>query len=141
MHDNCNPSDCPVSARVDALKEEFNTYRSNSSRTHKDAGDAPHSPTLPSRNAITAAHTAQTAFSTRLSQRLPGLSPWFFCPSMSRARTTIQDAAVCLTNGRSYNDKTQSIGLLRGSLPSITLNVYTFPQAVQSFKSALRACS
>lgn len=37
--------------------------------------------------------------------------------------TTIQDAAVCLTNGRSYNDKTQSIGLLRGSLPSINLNI------------------
>ena len=37
--------------------------------------------------------------------------------------TTIQDAAVCLTNGRAYNDKTQSIGLLRGSLPGITLNI------------------
>jgi len=37
--------------------------------------------------------------------------------------TTIQDAAVCLTNGRSYNDKTQSIGLLRGSFPSINLNI------------------
>lgn len=36
MLENCNPNDCPVSARVDALKEEFNTYRANSSATHKE---------------------------------------------------------------------------------------------------------
>ena len=52
MPETCNPKDCPVSARVEALKEEFN---------------------------------AQTAFSTRLSQRLPGLSRWFSCHSMSRS--------------------------------------------------------
>ena len=39
MPENCSPKDCPVSARVDALKEEFNTYRSNSSRTHKEMFD------------------------------------------------------------------------------------------------------
>ena len=37
--------------------------------------------------------------------------------------TTIQDMAVCLTSGIEYNDKTQSIGLLRGSLPSINMNI------------------
>lgn len=36
MPETCNPNDCPVSARVDALKEEFNTYRANSSSTHKE---------------------------------------------------------------------------------------------------------
>lgn len=36
MTENCDPRDCPVSARVDALKEEFNTYRANSSATHKE---------------------------------------------------------------------------------------------------------
>ena len=35
MPENCNPKDCPVSARVEALKEEFNTYRANSSSTHR----------------------------------------------------------------------------------------------------------
>lgn len=35
MADNCNPSDCPVSAKVDALKDEFDRYRGNSSETHK----------------------------------------------------------------------------------------------------------
>ena len=35
MHENCNPSDCPVSARVDALEKEFNRYRGNSSDTHR----------------------------------------------------------------------------------------------------------
>lgn len=35
MHDNCNPNDCPVSARVNALKDEFDRYRGNSSETHK----------------------------------------------------------------------------------------------------------
>lgn len=33
--DNCNPNDCPVSARVDALKDEFDRYRGNSSETHR----------------------------------------------------------------------------------------------------------
>lgn len=35
MHDNCNPSDCPVSARVDTLEKEFDRYRSSSSDTHR----------------------------------------------------------------------------------------------------------
>ena len=35
MPEVCSPKDCPVSARVDALKEEFNTYRANSSNTHR----------------------------------------------------------------------------------------------------------
>lgn len=35
MHENCNPNDCPVSARVDAMKEEFDRYRDNSSATHR----------------------------------------------------------------------------------------------------------
>ena len=35
MPETCNPKDCPVSARVEALKEEFNTYRANSSNTHR----------------------------------------------------------------------------------------------------------
>ena len=33
------------------------------------------------------------------------------------------DALHSPTNGRAYNDKTQSIGFLRGSLPGITLNI------------------
>lgn len=36
MPETCNPKDCPVSVRVEALKEEFNTYRANSSSTHKE---------------------------------------------------------------------------------------------------------
>lgn len=39
MHDNCNPVDCPVSAKVDALKDEFDRYRGNSSETHKQMFD------------------------------------------------------------------------------------------------------
>lgn len=35
MQENCNPSDCPVSARVDALKDEFDRYRGSSSETHR----------------------------------------------------------------------------------------------------------
>lgn len=35
MHENCNPNDCPVSARVDTMKEEFDRYRDNSSATHR----------------------------------------------------------------------------------------------------------
>ena len=36
MPEACNPKDCPVSARVDALRDEFNTYRNGSSATHKE---------------------------------------------------------------------------------------------------------
>lgn len=36
MPETCNPNDCPVSVRVDALKDEFNNYRSSSSATHKE---------------------------------------------------------------------------------------------------------
>ena len=36
MHDNCNPNDCPVSVRVDALKEEFNTFRASAFSTHRE---------------------------------------------------------------------------------------------------------
>lgn len=39
MHENCNPNDCPVSAKVDALKDEFDRYRGNSSETHKQMFD------------------------------------------------------------------------------------------------------
>lgn len=35
MHDNCDPKDCPVSARVDALEREFDRYRGGSSDTHR----------------------------------------------------------------------------------------------------------
>lgn len=35
MPENCNPSDCPVSARMDALEKEFDRYRGNSSETHR----------------------------------------------------------------------------------------------------------
>ncbi len=35
MSENCNPNDCPVSARVDALEKEFDRYRGNSSETHR----------------------------------------------------------------------------------------------------------
>lgn len=39
MHDNCNPNDCPVSARVDVLEKEFDRYRGNSSDTHRQMFD------------------------------------------------------------------------------------------------------
>ena len=39
MPDNCNPNDCPVSARVDALEKEFDRYRENSSGTHRQMFD------------------------------------------------------------------------------------------------------
>ncbi len=39
MHENCNPIDCPVSARVDALEKEFDRYRGNSSDTHRQMFD------------------------------------------------------------------------------------------------------
>lgn len=35
MPENCNPKDCPVSTRVDALEKEFDRYRENSSETHE----------------------------------------------------------------------------------------------------------
>ncbi len=35
MPETCNPKDCPVSARVEAMKEEFDRYRDNSSKTHE----------------------------------------------------------------------------------------------------------
>ena len=35
MPETCNPSDCPVSARVEALKDEFDRYRGSSSETHR----------------------------------------------------------------------------------------------------------
>lgn len=35
MQENCNPSDCPVSARMDALKDEFDRYRGSASETHR----------------------------------------------------------------------------------------------------------
>ena len=35
MQENCNPNDCPVSARVEALKDEFDRYRGSSSETHR----------------------------------------------------------------------------------------------------------
>ena len=39
MPEPCNPNDCPVSARVDALEKEFDRYRGNSSETHKQMFD------------------------------------------------------------------------------------------------------
>lgn len=39
MPEPCNPNDCPVSARVDALKDEFDRYRENSSDTHRQMFD------------------------------------------------------------------------------------------------------
>lgn len=39
MPENCNPKDCPVAERVDALKEEFDRYRDNSSDTHRTMFD------------------------------------------------------------------------------------------------------
>lgn len=34
MHENCNPDNCPVNARVEVLKNEFDRYRDSSSKTH-----------------------------------------------------------------------------------------------------------
>lgn len=39
MPDKCNPNDCPVNARMDALEKEFDRYRGNSSDTHKQMFD------------------------------------------------------------------------------------------------------
>lgn len=36
---DCNPHDCPVGVRVDALESEFNRYRSSSSDTHRQMFD------------------------------------------------------------------------------------------------------
>lgn len=36
---DCNPHDCPVGVRVDALESEFNRYRSASSDTHRQMFD------------------------------------------------------------------------------------------------------
>ena len=39
MPETCNPNDCPVSARVDALEKEFYRYRGSSSDTHRQMFD------------------------------------------------------------------------------------------------------
>ena len=39
MPENCNPNDCPVASRVDALEREFDRYRDNSTNTHKQMFD------------------------------------------------------------------------------------------------------
>ena len=36
MPETCNPNDCPVSVWVDALKEEFNTFRASAFSTHRE---------------------------------------------------------------------------------------------------------
>lgn len=36
MHENCNPDNCPVNARVDRLENEFDRYRDNSGKTHQE---------------------------------------------------------------------------------------------------------
>lgn len=36
MHENCNPDNCPVNARVDRMEKEFDRYRDNSSKTHQE---------------------------------------------------------------------------------------------------------
>lgn len=36
MPENCNPSDCPVNARVDRMEKEFDRYRDSSSKTHNE---------------------------------------------------------------------------------------------------------
>lgn len=36
MPDNCNPNDCPVATQLNALEKEFDRYRDNSSKTHKE---------------------------------------------------------------------------------------------------------
>ncbi len=35
MPENCNPNDCPVAVRVDALEKEFDRYRGSSGDTHR----------------------------------------------------------------------------------------------------------
>ena len=34
MPDTCNPSDCPVNARVDRMEKEFDRYRDSSGKAH-----------------------------------------------------------------------------------------------------------
>lgn len=36
MHDNCNPDNCPVNARVDRMEKEFDRYRDSSGKTHQE---------------------------------------------------------------------------------------------------------
>lgn len=36
MHENCNPDNCPVNARVDRMEKEFDRYRDNSGKTHQE---------------------------------------------------------------------------------------------------------
>lgn len=36
MHDNCDPKDCPVNARVDRMEKEFDRYRDGSGKTHQE---------------------------------------------------------------------------------------------------------
>lgn len=36
---DCNPHDCPVNTRVDALEKEFDRYRTSSSETHRKMFD------------------------------------------------------------------------------------------------------
>ena len=39
MPENCNPNDCPVAVRVDALEKEFDRYRGSSGDTHRQMFD------------------------------------------------------------------------------------------------------
>ena len=39
MPENCNPRDCPVASRVDALEKEFDRYREGSTDTHRQMFD------------------------------------------------------------------------------------------------------
>lgn len=39
MYENCNPDNCPVASRVDALEKEFDRYRNNSTETHEKMFD------------------------------------------------------------------------------------------------------
>ena len=68
MPENCSPKDCPVSARVDALKEEFNTYRSNSSRTNKEMFDR--------LNELERAEAAQEKHFETVNEKLDKLIEW-----------------------------------------------------------------
>ena len=57
-----------MSARVDALKEEFNTYRSNSSRTHKEMFDR--------LNELERAEAAQEKHFETVNEKLDKLIEW-----------------------------------------------------------------
>lgn len=39
VHDNCNPKNCPVNVRIDALEKEFDRHRGTSSDTHREIFD------------------------------------------------------------------------------------------------------